>query len=506
MTLYLKYRPKTLQELDSQSVRESLTKVSSSGKIPHALLFSGPKGIGKTSAARIIAKILNCEHPLQKGTSCNRCASCTSISQGASLDVIELDAASHRGIEDVRALRDAVGLAAARSANKVYIIDEAHMLTPEASNALLKTLEEPPAHVYFILATTNPEKLPETIRSRTVSISFKKATIPELVRSLERVAKGEKLKVDGQTLGVVARASDGSFRDATKILEQLLAEGKKLNKEAIEEYLFQKKALDIDGLLKTLKQKNTKVALHEIENVISSGGAVSNLMEGLILRLREGLLSLVEAGGEELPGWQKGEIISLIKALYNASREMAGAPIEQLPLEVAVVEWCEEAAERMQLPPRPYNPSLVDNKASPSSNAKDNPGTKAVASSLEESAPKGRLEEVSEEVWKRILAAVRPINTSIEALLRAARPMRFDGHTLTLGVFYRFHKERLEEGSHRRILEDVIATVMGGPIRVTCLLTEAPVKNPVEEKREEVVLTEGEDADIIKAAKEIFGT
>src|SRR3972149_7073896 len=211
MTFYLKYRPKSLEELDSEPVRQSLSKIAASGRIPHALLFSGPKGIGKTSAARILAKILNCEHPPKKGVSCNRCLSCTSIAQGSNIDVIELDAASHRGIEDVRSLRDAVGLSTAKAPNKVYIIDEAHMLTTEASNALLKTLEEPPGHVYFILATTNPEKLVDTIRSRTVSIPFKKASTQELVRSLEKVAKGEKLKVDKETLEVIAKASDGSF-------------------------------------------------------------------------------------------------------------------------------------------------------------------------------------------------------------------------------------------------------------------------------------------------------
>jgi DNA polymerase-3 subunit gamma/tau len=504
MTFYLKYRPKSLEELDSQAVRESLSKIAASGKIPHALLFSGPKGIGKTSAARIMAKILNCERPPKKGISCNRCSSCTSIAQGSNIDVLELDAASHRGIEDVRALRDAVKLSPAKAPNKVYIVDEAHMLTTEASNALLKTLEEPPDHVYFILATTNPEKLVETIRSRAVSIFFKKATEEELVHSLGRVAKGEKLKVDKETLGVIAKASDGSFRDATKLLEQLLAEGKKLNKENIEELLFQKKALDVEVLLAHIKSRDSKAALGDVEAALARGVSIANLLESVLQKLRGGLLAKVGVGEEDLPGWDRAEITSLIKAFYLAQKEMAGLPLEQLPLEVAIVEWCEART------PEEAQSVLIKNDTDKTSNRvskNDNPEGLEVAKPLQKVAlPISKIEEVTEEVWKRILSAVRPINTSIEALLRAARPMQFDGHTLTLGVFYKFHKERLEEGGHRRILEDVVATVMGIPVRIACILTEPPVKNPVEEKRQEVVLTEGEDADIIKAAKEIFGT
>jgi len=517
MTFYLKYRPKALSELDSESVRESLTKICTSGKIPHAILFSGPKGIGKTSAARILAKILNCEKPPKKGVACNKCRTCQSIAEGSNIDVIELDAASHRGIEDVRALRDAVRLSAAKSPNKVYIIDEAHMLTSEASNALLKTLEEPPSHVYFILATTNPEKLIETIRSRTINVSFKKANSDELVRSLQRVVNGEGLKIDEETLLAIARASDGSFRDATKILEQLVSEGRKLAKDEVEEFLFQKKSLDIDSFLKTLSARDAKAGLAEIERIVTAGVEVSNLLESTLERLREGLVVLVGGEGEGLPGWSKKEIISLIKILHSTLREMVGAPLEQLPMEVAIVEWCEgaftQASTQRPIASPSYQTRTEDSQSLPPDITEDKLSAPnfppPIPANSKDDAPRSSAQvvsEVTEEVWKRILAAIRPINTSIEALLRAARPMQFDGKTLILGVFYRFHKERLEDVGHRRVLEDVVTNIMGSPIRVICTLTAPPVKNPVEEKREEIVLTEGEDPDIMKAAKEIFGT
>ncbi len=175
-----------------------------------------------------------------------------------------MDAASHRGIDDVRLLRDAVKLSPVKAKKKVYIIDEAHMLTTEASNALLKTLEEPPEHVIFVLATTNPEKLIETIKSRTTYIPFKKATPDEIVRSLKRVVKGEKIKIKDGALNLIARSSEGAFRDAIKTLEQLIAEGKDLSEEFLEEYLFQKKAFDLDSFIELIVKKDIKALVEGI--------------------------------------------------------------------------------------------------------------------------------------------------------------------------------------------------------------------------------------------------
>src|SRR4030043_2039940 len=253
MTFYLKYRPKILDDLDSENVRESLKKIMISGNIPQAFLFTGPKGIGKTSAARILASIVNCENIGKKITPCGKCEQCKAILKSSNLDVIEMDAASHRGIGDVRILRDAVKLAPAKARKKVYIIDEAHMLTVEASNALLKTLEEPPEHVMFIMATTNPEKLIETIRSRTVNINFAKASDEEIIRAIMKTLKGEKIKANDKSLKLIAKASDGSFREAHKIIENIISQGSKFSEEELEKTLFEKTTVSslekiVDGL------------------------------------------------------------------------------------------------------------------------------------------------------------------------------------------------------------------------------------------------------------------
>lgn len=497
MTFYLKYRPQKISDLDIRTVRDSLEKIVGSGKIPHAFLFSGPKGTGKTSAARILAKVVNCETNQKKlGEPCNRCNQCKSITKGTNIDVIELDAASHRGIDDVRALRDAVKLSPAKARKKVYIIDEAHMLTTEAANALLKTLEEPPDHVMFILATTNPEKLIETIRSRVTNIVFRKAKADETERSIAKIIKAEKLKDKGAA-SLIAKASDGSFRDAAKLLEEIIIEKVKLEKEAVEEFLFSKKTFNIDEFLSVLAKKDVKDGIKEIENAVNAGVSLEGYTLSILSRLREALLVKIGLEGEGFNELKKEEIVSLLKLFSRAAEERKGAVIEQLPLEIAVVEWCHGAEENDE------ETEKVEEKTN---------GEKEIVEKTKKTEVKtppinrGKLKEVSNEVWAKVLETVKPINTSIEALLRAARPAQFDGEFLTLSVFYQFHKERLEEIHHRRVLEQVLSEVFGFPVKIICKLAEAPIREVVKaEPKEEVILTDEADKDIIKVAKEIFG-
>src|SRR6266480_4765989 len=209
MVFYRKYRPQCIDDLDSSTVRETLHAVLQKN-IPHAFLFTGPKGLGKTSTARIIAKVVNCEKR-KKGLiePCNECDQCVAITSGTNVDILEIDAASNRGIDEIRELKEKIRLAPVSAQKKVYIIDEVHMLTTEAFNALLKTLEEPPEHAMFILCTTEQAKVPETIVSRCFHIAFKKATDEELVRSFKRIVSGEKLKADDEALMAIARMADG---------------------------------------------------------------------------------------------------------------------------------------------------------------------------------------------------------------------------------------------------------------------------------------------------------
>ena len=317
MTYYLKYRGQTVNEIDTTSVRVTLTNIISSGFIPHAFLFSGPKGTGKTSAARILAKMINCE---SKNSPCNKCEQCKSITNGNNIDVIEMDAASNRGIDDVRALRDIVKLAPANSKAKVYIIDEAHMLTTEASNALLKTLEEPPSHAYFILATTNPEKLIDTIKSRTTLVPFTKATNEEIKRALKRVITGEKIKIKDEVLEKIVKISKGSFRDAVKNLEQFMSDESFLNKNS---------EVDIEDFIENLLKKDIKKTLE----VIKKETNIENFTEELLDVLHTKLIN----DTDQLMNFK---LIELIELILSAQEYKKVSPIAELPLEIAVIKWC----------------------------------------------------------------------------------------------------------------------------------------------------------------------
>ena len=505
LTYYLKYRPQVLDELDSLEVRETLKKIVSSKKIPHAFLFAGPKGTGKTSAARILAKIVNCE---RKKAPCNKCEECLTITRGNNLDVVELDAASHRGIDDVRALKDAVKLAPARAKKKVYIIDEAHMLTLEASNALLKTLEEPPSHVLFILATTNPEKLIETVRSRATLINFKKANEDEIIRSLGRIVKGEKIKIDKEGLKVIAQVAKGSFRDAAKILEQLVSEKIHLKPEEIRNHLLKSSEFDVEKFVQLLALRKTKETIDEIERSSKKGVTMENLTEGVLAKLRSELLAKVGIGEGTSSSLGKEELLTLIALFSEGAKELKSALIEELPLEIAIIKWGEEGKEKENLDEEIKSEKIETKKEIKEEEKvnleEPNQDQKETSSSEPTSENPLLTSNLDEVIWKDILTKVRPINASIEALLRAARPLNFDGKNLKLGVYYRFHKERLEENGNRRILEDVVTKIIGVPVRISCTLTEPPLKKEEEKPPEKTVLTEGGDQDIIKVAEEIF--
>lgn len=490
-TYYLKYRPSTFDGLDCTEARESLSKIFASNNIPHAFLLAGPKGIGKTSAARIIAKVFNCEH-LQGVTPCDKCEQCLSITKGTNLDVIEMDAASHRGIDDVRTLRDAVKLAPTKAKKKIYIIDEAHMLTTEASNALLKTLEEPPEHVIFILATTNPEKLIDTIRSRTTFVTFRKATVTEIIESLKKVVEMEKIKISDESLNKIAVLAGGAFRDAIKILEQFASEG--------EGYLEKFKNTELESFIDSLAKKDEKTAITEIEKNVANGISMESMLSDLLKSFHQAILAESGLSGKKLTGLTRSDLIELTELFTEANKTLVDSPIEELPVEIAIIKYCKLKGERQEVKVESEQEEEIK---------------KTEAAPVEDLAPQkipslsdtsnDIVGTVNDDIWKKIISEMHPINISIEGLLRSSKPIGYDGKTLTLGVFYKFHKERLEDGTHRKVLEDVLEKVLNTPTRVVCTIVEPPPKIIIEEAKKDPVLTESAEKDIIKAAEELFG-
>lgn len=342
--LYLKYRPRTVEELDNSVAREALGKLLATKQLPHAFLFTGQKGTGKTSSARILAKAVNClENSYSgKGNSyepCNKCANCKSIDAGSSPDVFELDAASNRGIDEVRNLIKEAGFAPMAGNYRVFIIDEAHMITNDAFNALLKTLEEPPHSVIFILATTNEEKVPKTIVSRCYAIKFSSASKEDIKAKLKKIVAKEGVGVSDEVIKLIAEHSEHSFRDAIKLLEELIVQNKLKDNEAAQYLGVRTK----DGLLALLKKQDSKEALQWVEEYIQTGGSVKYLITDLIDAVRDHLLQLKGVKVDDTVTISVNltvqESMVLLKSLQEAYGNLRITPIESLPLEIALIEF-----------------------------------------------------------------------------------------------------------------------------------------------------------------------
>lgn len=339
---YLTYRPRTIEEIDNSRVKDIFLNIlDRKESLPHAFLFVGDKGTGKTSMARVFAKAVNCLSNAFSGNGkssepCNTCANCLAIERSASPDVTELDAASNRGIEDIKNLIHDASFLPMSSSHRIFIIDEAHMITNEAFNALLKTLEEPPKQVIFILATTNQEKIPRTILSRCTLINFGKAKKADIIRMLSRIATKENIPVDKDLMKLIADYADSSFRDAAKILEDLAVQHK-LSLAEGRAYLGITK-LD---LLRILKEHDVKRALAWIYDFTQAGGNTRILIEHLLHDLR---ISLFKQKGitidEEIEVlFNSQDTVRLMKLLSKAYADLRSSPIESLPLEIAIADF-----------------------------------------------------------------------------------------------------------------------------------------------------------------------
>jgi len=503
MVFYRKYRPQTIEELDSKEVREKLYAVLGSSEISHAFLFTGPKGLGKTSTARIIAKSLNCEKKTKGVEPCNKCEQCVSITNGTNMDILEIDGASNRGIDEIRDLREKIKLSPMGARKKIYIIDEVHMLTQEAFNALLKTLEEPPSHVVFILCTTEPHKVPGTILSRCLRIQFKRATEEELVRSFERIIKREKLEGEKGALRLIASLSDGSFRDGVKILEEmaLIAKNKKITEELVQKnYSIASLQYKIAQIIKSLEDKDTKSGLEVVAKLTKEGVEMGNFMQGLIETLHNSLL--FKAGVESVAGnvaltidnlkLEIGEIKKIIKLLSEAKSELKYAVLPQIPLELVIVEWGMPAEEAgpAELYPRPTSsvaslPSGARQGAPALVTRLSIQKTEQVAVKSQPNVAQQDIAKYSENdaLWTALIDKVKTYNHSIAGVLRGCSIKSYDGKILLLEANFKFHKDKLSEIKTREMLEEACKEVTKKKIRIEIALKPAFAKASAGEGR-----------------------
>lgn len=362
LAIYRKYRPQKLADvLGQESVTQILHGAAIQDRLAHAYLFYGPRGSGKTTTARIIAKIANCltrasdEGFRATGEPCNTCSSCKEIDEGRALDVVEIDAASNRGIDEIRDLKENVKFAPSRLRCKIFIIDEAHQLTKEAFNALLKTLEEPPAHAIFILATTDFDRMPATIVSRSQRFHFRRLPLKTIVEKLKEIARLEKIEADSDALELIAVAAEGSLRDAESLLDQITSLENKVTLESVESSLGRvgfRRTSEFAGLILA---KDLSKALDYLFKISEDGHNIVQFNKDLIQYFRRVLALQVspeleadyrlELADKELETLKKHsaaidprQTILFLKSLIRAQSEMRYSPFPHIPLEVAIIE------------------------------------------------------------------------------------------------------------------------------------------------------------------------
>lgn len=373
MSLYHLYRPQRFVDVVGQEViTQTITNQITHDRLAHAYLFAGPRGVGKTTTARIMARAVNCENRGDSPEPCNACASCTRILDGKSIDIIEIDAASHTGVENVRQnIIENAQFRPTQAKKKVFIIDEVHMLSTSAFNALLKTLEEPPPYVLFVLATTELHKIPETIISRCQRFSFKKIMPQKMREELIQIAEKESVKIDTTVLDRVVVKSDGCMRDGVTLLDQLLSSGEKNITPAIASLFLPTSNYEhIIAIIESLIAKDSAQTLTKIKDTLNDGATIKTVAEDIVLLLRYLLLyqSNPKLAVEELDlstdqhtalnqiaaQIQPTALVTLLELMMKRMNEMYAAPLPTLPIEMAIIAWCADstqAATAAKIPP-----------------------------------------------------------------------------------------------------------------------------------------------------------
>ena len=543
--LYRKWRPQTLAGVVGQEhVTRTLINALAQGRVAHAYLFCGPRGTGKTSTARILAKAVNCARN-GKGEPCNECPQCLAVGLGNALDLIEIDAASNRGIDEVRDLRERVNYLPAESPFKVYIIDEVHMMTTPAFNALLKILEEPPRHVIFILATTEAHRLPVTIVSRCQRFDFRRLSQSSVEGKLQELCDDEGVKVEPWVMKSIVRASEGSLRDAENLLEQLIVSfGASIEPAHLRELLGVSSGLPLQEVAAGMLSGDLPGALRALHGVAEQGLNLKHfhreMLEYLrsVLLIKAGAADVLDLPEEELEGAREQASTSDIGLLQRALTLWSSANLKAdssspMPLEMAIIDVALYASQPVSTPQqtRPARSAAVPEPARPAAPAPraraaptpapqpprppvrdPDPQPVAKATSNGVSGPDTHIEEaprtapvsdprpepvsapapISEapadisdfkERWPALVDALRGVGSkgSLDAVLRSAsEPVALEGDTLVIGFFHEFHKNWIDNPKYRHLVEKKVNEVFGGPYRIRCDLVSKDKSPPID--------------------------
>ncbi len=522
----LKWRPKTFDEVVGQGhIVNTLKSALEKNRLAHAYLFAGPRGIGKTSTARILAKALNCQNG-PTANPCGKCNSCLEIAAGRSFDVIEIDGASNNGVENIRDLREGAKFAPSAGRFKVYIIDEVHMLSNAAFNALLKTLEEPPPYVKFIFATTHPDEIIPTVLSRCQRFDFRRISALEISRQLESIVETENIDVDKEVLFAIARASDGSLRDAESILDQLISfSQQKVRLKDVISVLGLVEQDRIFGIVDKIIHNDPAGVLDLLNNIIDEGKDPAVFLNNLIEHFRNLMVSKVagaDSGLIDLPkeicdqlfvqskSFSMEDLFLAFNVLVNTQEMAKRLDSQRIPLEISLVKLAhpknaassgtvtlkhssadvknqgsavKDKPSGINTPtmPPPINPDKINiqNKPSHGTGQTENLSQSSVKNaggqvSLAEPVVHMTLDQINES-WKRIIEILCGIKISVANYLNEGSPLRFEDGVLTVSFpkDCSLHKESLEKKDNREVIEKVFLDVLNVPLRVNFIFSAA---------------------------------
>ena len=496
--LYRKWRSQTFDEVVGQEhVTTTLLNALREERVAHAYLFAGPRGTGKTSTARILAKALNCTD--EENRPCNRCSHCTAINEGRMLDLIEIDAASNNSVDDVRELREKVGFQPSESRYKIYIIDEVHMLSASAFNALLKTLEEPPPYARFVLATTEPHRIPATVLSRCQRFDFRRIPVAEIAAHLTHIAAEEGFDVQEAAIFAIARSAQGCMRDAVSLLDQMTSYGAAasaddslaISLEQVQQVLGSAASETVAAFVDALAARNVSAGLELIRDLLLQGGSLNEFLAQVIEHLRGVMLVQMVGDGalledcapdtvqtmqKQAKEMGKPDSLRAIKRFSQAMTELKGGFQPQLPLELALVELIEGVpqqapapAQTMTQPASPESPAAAKGVTPPAAR----PG-KSPKSPVPEQSSSTPLDAAAMQLlrgrWDEFMSAVRErCGPKEQASLRSIKDLAIGGDAVAIAFGTNsFTQGLISEAKTKEAISGILAEILGQQVTLIC--------------------------------------